>query len=85
MGDRLDLMLGRFNHLTEFLMNLFEIFIRRIIKIDHHVPRVFIRPDEFIDFQVKSAAFAVLGVLDEKDHEKGHDRRAGIDNELPGI
>ena len=30
-------------------------------------------------------AVAVLGVLDQEHHQEGDDRRAGVDDELPGV
>jgi hypothetical protein len=34
---------------------------------------------------VDGRAVAVLGALNQKHHKERHDRRSGVDDELPGI
>jgi hypothetical protein len=41
--------------------------------------------DEFVELYMHRLGVAVLGVLDEEDHQKGDDGRAGIDHELPSV
>lgn len=41
--------------------------------------------DEFVEFNLDSFAIAILGILDEKNHEKSNDRGARIDDKLPCI
>ena len=40
---------------------------------------------QFVDLDVQRIGIAVLGVLDEEDHEEGNDGGRGIDHQLPGI
>src|SRR5215470_5347134 len=42
-------------------------------------------PQELIQLQVQRPGIAVLGTLDQKHHEKRHDRGPGINDQLPGI
>lgn len=83
--DRLDLVLGLFNHLTKFLVDLFEFLIRSIVEIDHHIPGVLVRADQLIDLKMKRPAVAVLRVLNEKHHEKCDDGGTRVDDQLPGV
>src|SRR3569833_4674659 len=41
--------------------------------------------DQLVELDLDRGTVAVLRVLDEKDHQEGHDRRAGVDHQLPGI
>src|SRR3984957_4767525 len=41
--------------------------------------------DQLVQFQVNCPRIAVLRVLDEKHHQKGDNRCASIDDQLPGI
>jgi hypothetical protein len=43
------------------------------------------REDEFVELRLQGEVVAVLGVLDEEDHQEGDDGRAGIDDQLPGL
>jgi hypothetical protein len=43
------------------------------------------RADQFVEFGLDRDTVAVLGVLDEEHHQEGDDRRAGVDDELPGV
>ncbi len=42
-------------------------------------------PDELVELELHSPPITILGILDEKHHEKGEDGCPGINNELPGI
>src|SRR5215813_6801563 len=42
-------------------------------------------PDQFIELQLDRGALQVLGVLDEEHHQEGHNRRPGVDHQLPGV
>ena len=44
-----------------------------------------ISPEQFIDLEVQRLAVAVLCVLDEEHHEKGDDRGARINDQLPSV
>lgn len=41
--------------------------------------------DKFIKFYLYRLRIPILGILNEKHHEEGHDRRPGIDHELPSV
>src|SRR5690242_15653052 len=41
--------------------------------------------NQFVELHLHGCAVAVLRILDEKDHVKGDDRGAGVDDKLPGI
>jgi hypothetical protein len=62
-----------------------ELEIRQIFYIDHSVFGFVYRLDELIQFQVNGPGISVLCVLDEKHHQKGHDRCASINDQLPGV
>lgn len=40
--------------------------------------------EEFVEFDLDGGAVAVLGGLDEEDHQKRNDGGAGVDDQLPG-
>jgi len=41
--------------------------------------------DELIELHLDRGAIPVLRVLNQEDHKEGHDRGAGVDDELPGV
>ena len=41
--------------------------------------------DQLVELRLKGRAVPVLGVLDQEHHEEGDDRRAGVDDQLPGV
>jgi hypothetical protein len=68
-----------------FLGQLFQFRIGEMLNINHLILGLINRLDDFVELQMDSACVPVLRVLDQKHHEKRHDRRAGINNELPGV
>ena len=43
------------------------------------------RANQFVEFELDGMAIAVLGILNQKYHQECDDRRAGVDDQLPGI
>jgi hypothetical protein len=41
--------------------------------------------NELVQLDLDRGRVAVLGILDEKDHQEGNNSRACVDDELPGI
>jgi hypothetical protein len=41
--------------------------------------------DQLVELDLHRGAIPVLSVLDEKDHQEGHDGRTGVDHQLPTI
>src|SRR4051812_36350400 len=41
--------------------------------------------DQLVELHLDRRAIPVLRILDEKNHQEGHDRRAGIDDQLPSV
>lgn len=74
-----------FVELPELLLDFLEFFVREIFDVDHAGPGPFNAAQKLVEFQMNRFGVAVLGVLDEKDHQKSHDGRSGVDNQLPGI
>ena len=42
-------------------------------------------PDQLVQLELHRRGVAVLGVLDQEDHQEGDDRGAGVDDQLPGV
>jgi hypothetical protein len=64
---------------------LVELELGQIFYVDHSVFGFVYRVDKLVQFQVNGPGIAVLCVLDEKHHQKGHDRCASINDQLPGV
>jgi hypothetical protein len=43
------------------------------------------RADQLIELGLYRGAVAILGILDQEDHQERDDGRARIDDELPGV
>jgi hypothetical protein len=59
-----------------------QLLLGHLPEIEHRVvcsPR---GPDQLVQLDLYGCPVAVLGVLDQEDHEEGQDRRAGVDDEL---
>jgi hypothetical protein len=42
-------------------------------------------PQQLVELELHGRGAAVLGVLDQEDHQAGDDGRAGVDHQLPAI
>jgi hypothetical protein len=62
-----------------------EFRIGLIFGSDEPIVRRRHRSDELIELEMNGQSIAILGVLDQEDHEEGHNRGAGIDHQLPGV
>src|SRR5581483_10588073 len=71
--------------LLELLLKLGNLFITAMFKIDKLVARALVAAHQFVELQVNCPCVAVLGVLDQEHHQERHDRRAGIDDQLPCV
>src|SRR5437867_1053418 len=65
--------------------DLVDFRFRAFFQIDQRVSRRPVDPDQLVELQLKRLRVAVLGALDDEDHQKRHDGRAGVDDELPGV
>jgi len=70
--------------LLELLLQEGEFVVAHILDINKHITRRPDSADELVELEVDGARVAVLGVLDEEDHEEGENGGRRIDNELPG-
>ena len=66
-------------------MLLLELFVSGVFDVGDFVVGVLHRQNELGQLDLKRLCVVVLRVLNQKNHEKSHDRRAGIDDELPGV
>jgi hypothetical protein len=69
----------------ELFFELFQILVRKLFKIHKFISRAFDGANNLIKFQMNGFGIAVLGVLNQKHHEEGNNRRSGVDDELPGV
>lgn len=67
------------------LMLFLELFFGRIFDIGDFIVGVFHRQNKLRQLDLQSLCVVILRVLNQEDHEEGHDRRARIDDQLPGI
>ena len=69
----------------DLLTFLLELFPGRVFDVGDFIVGAFHRQNEFRQLDLKRLRVVVLRILNQKDHEECHDRRAGIDDELPGV
>jgi len=67
-----------------FRSQLLDFFVGQMLDSNEHIPHV-ADPNEFDQLDLDRGIVAVLRVLNYKNHEKRHNRRSRIDNELPRI
>ena len=66
-------------------MERFELIIGEVLDSGKFVFRTLHREDQFGQFQLNRHCIPILGVLNQEYHQKGDDRSAGIDNQLPCV
>jgi hypothetical protein len=69
----------------ELPLQVVEFFFRHLLEIDQTIARAFDAADQLVELEMNGLRVAVLRVLDKKNHEKGHDCHAGVDDELPRV
>lgn len=72
-------------HLLVLVGEFLQFVVREMLDVDHLVLRLIDRLDDFVELEVDGARVAILRVLDQEHHKESDDRRAGVDDELPGI
>lgn len=65
------------------LCDLPQILLIEILDSDHAVAGDPARRQQFVELQMKRHAVLVLTLLDEEDHQEGHDGGARVDDQLP--
>src|SRR4051812_12394871 len=62
-----------------------ELLLRQALDVDELIARPLRREYQFVELQVQGLGLAILGVLDEEDHQEGDDGRPRVDDQLPGL
>jgi hypothetical protein len=62
-----------------------ELIVVELLQIEQRIVRSGHRADQLVELDLERIGVAVLRALDQKHHQEGHDRRASVDHELPGI
>ena len=62
-----------------------KLFVAKVFGCRVFIFRALHRQNQLGEFELDGQSIPVLGVLDEEDHQKGDDGRAGIDHELPSV
>jgi hypothetical protein len=78
-------MLGFLAKFLKLFLELFQVLVRKILEIHQRISRAFKSTDNFVQLQMYCFGVAVLGVLDEKDHQKRNNGCARINDELPCV
>ena len=60
-------------------------FIIQIFGVDQPIAGSLHRRDQLVQLQMNGAGVAVLGLLDQENHQERDDRRSRIDGELPRV
>jgi hypothetical protein len=62
-----------------------ELLALELFEIEQRVVRALRGPDQLVELDLDRFGVPVLRVLNQKHHQKGDDRRAGVDDQLPGV
>jgi hypothetical protein len=62
-----------------------EVCFFKLFKVEQCIVRAVHRANQLVEFELDGVAIAVLGVLNQKNHQECDDRRACVDNQLPRI
>src|SRR5260221_11011505 len=69
----------------ELLPEFFQFFVAEFFEIDQVSSGAFYAADQLVELEVDRFRVAVLGVLDQEDHQESDDGGAGVDDELPRV
>jgi hypothetical protein len=69
----------------KFVLQLLQILVGKRFQVYQVVARSGEAANNFIELKLDCFGVAVLGVLDQEDHQESHDCRARVDDQLPGI
>src|ERR1043166_365987 len=72
-------------HPLEFLLQLFQLVIAQIFKINETRAGTGNATEKFIEFQMNGLGVPVLCVLDQEDHQEGDDGGRGVNHQLPRV
>lgn len=67
-----------------FLAQVLELVVCEMLDPNERISRG-ADTDQLVKLDLDSRAVAVLGILDQEDHEECHNRGASVDDQLPGI
>src|SRR6476620_7897979 len=70
--------------LLTFISDVLEFIVGQMLDSDERILRG-ADAAQLVQLHLDRGAIPVLGILDQKHHQEGDDRRAGIDDQLPGI
>ena len=77
--------LGLFAQPLKLLLELSQLVIGKIFKIEEFIARAPDGANELIQLQLHGLGGAVLCVLNKKHHQEGDDRGDCVDDKLPGV
>ncbi len=62
-----------------------QLILGKMLHTDESIARAFERRHDLVQLQLHRLGVLVLGALDQKDHQEGHDAGDGVDHQLPTI
>ncbi len=74
-----------FPQALKLFLQLLQLIVGEIFQIDELIASALQRPDYFVELEMNSLGIAVLGVLNEENHQEGNDGGGGVDDKLPGV
>ena len=77
--------LGLFAQPLKLLLELSQLVIGKIFKIEKFIARAPDGANELIQLQLHGLGVTVLCVLNKKHHQEGDDRGDCVDDKLPGV
>src|SRR5215470_5364243 len=69
----------------EILVQTLQLGFRQLLDAGNAVLGPLHRDDQLVQLDLQCNGVAILGVLDEEDHQKRDDRGRGVDDKLPGV
>ena len=74
-----------FPQALELILKFLQILIGEGFQIHQAIARPGEAANDFIELKLDRLRVAVLGILDEEDHQESDDRGPSVDDQLPGI
>ena len=82
---QLHVLLGHLDQLLKVNVKRVEFLFGKIFDIDQSVAGAFHRRNYFVELDMNRLRVLILRALNQKDHQEGYYRRAGVNYKLPGV
>ncbi len=76
---------GALAQILELPLQVEQFVVAEPLHIHQLIPRRTDRSNQLVELELSDLRVAILSILNDEHHQKGHDGRSGVDDQLPGV